>query len=71
MCIAKHFTCGKGHVHIRFSREDENSGEVQELEFSFLDIDTYREFVDECREYLSEIETKVPEVFLEQGGVNR
>ena len=71
MGIAEHFTCGQGHVHIRFSREDENSGEVHGLEFSFLDIDTYREFVDECREYLSEIETKVPEVFLEQGGVNR
>ena len=70
MSIAEHFTCGKGHVHICFSRQDENSGEFQELEFSFWDIDTYREFVNECREYLSEIETKVPEVFFEHGEVS-
>ena len=61
MVTTKCLVCGDGHVHIGLC-VDEDIG----VEIIFEDIDSFRVFVNECQEHLSEIETKVPEVFYEQ-----
>ena len=58
MITTKCIVCGDGHVHVGLYIKKNTGAEV-----IFEDIDSYREFVNECQEHLSRIETKIPEVF--------